>query len=275
VAGPGGFAGGPGGDLNFPAKAGFGPASGQPAPQPITARGGGFGGNSFLVPLFGGSGGGGGVGAAAGSWGAGGGAGGGAILIASTVGIIVNGTIRADGGAGVNSTNCTLASGGGGGGAIRLAAPVISGNGVFSAAGGVGGSCGGAGGGGRVRLEAFENRYAGTSQFTQGAPVATHVTTTGPTLRVLSVAGHPVSSTPTGSFTLPDVQIDASAAVPVVIEALNVPTGTIVELHLYSDTGVDQVVQSPPLTGSAAQSSATAMVVFAPGFTRGFPRAVW
>ena len=111
-----------------------------------------------------------------GTWGAGGGAGGGALLIASTVGIIVNGTIRADGGPGINHANCALASGGGGGGAIRLAAPVISGSGVLSVAGGVVGACGGTGSAGRVRLEAFENRYAGPSQFTKAAPMSTHVT---------------------------------------------------------------------------------------------------
>lgn len=115
----GGFAGGPAARSNSPAQAGGGPGGGQ-VHSLAHGSGGGAGyvgpggnglaggtpagsgrayGNAFLLPLIGGSGGaGGGVNGSA--YGTGGGAGGGAILIASSDRILVNGTIRANGGNG-------------------------------------------------------------------------------------------------------------------------------------------------------------------------------
>jgi len=269
VPGPGGFGGGIGGNSTSPAQAGNGPAGGQVGPL----RAGGFSGNTFLVPLVGGSGGAGITVANTTSWGSGGGAGGGAILIASSVGISVNGAIRADGGVAVDP-GCG-AGGGGGGGAIRLAAPVISGSGAFSVAGGFA-QCGASGSAGRVRVETFDYRFTGSGVVTQGAPAALFVPTTVPAfVRVTSIAGKPVSSTPSGSFTLPDVQINEGVATLVTIEAHQVPQGTAVELHLFSDNGADQVVISPGLTGTLESSATTVSVTFPPGFTRGYPRAVW
>lgn len=285
IPGPGGFGGGIGGNTTSPAQSGNGPLGGVPGGSPANVstpqRGGGFSGNSFLVPLVGGSGGAGGIVTGTTRWGSGGGAGGGAILIASSVGISLSGTIRADGGTTFyNGELCTMVGGGGGGGAIRLAAATISGSGAISAAGGSGGNnnagCLLNGAAGRVRLEACDNRFAGTGTVTQGAPAALFVPTTAPPLvRVTSIAGKAVSPTPSGTFTMPDVQINEGAATLVTIESHQVPEGTIVELHLFSDNGADQIVLCPPLSGSLENASTTVAVTFPPGFTRGYPRAVW
>jgi hypothetical protein len=110
VPGPGGFAGGIGaGFPNLPPQAGFGPGGGcagggsaghatsvDQTQTPCTDPTGGLSyGNTFLLPLIGGSGGG---GLHSGNGGAGGGAGGGAIMMANTVSNRVNGPITANGG---------------------------------------------------------------------------------------------------------------------------------------------------------------------------------
>jgi hypothetical protein len=92
---------------------------------------------------------------------------------------------------------------------------------------------------------------------------------------VVSVGGKPVPLSPTGTFSAPDVQINATGATSVVIEARQVPPGTQVELHLFSENGNDQVVLSPPLNGTMDTSTTTIQVTFPAGFTRGYPRAVW
>jgi len=92
---------------------------------------------------------------------------------------------------------------------------------------------------------------------------------------VTSVAGEPVPTNPTGSFELPDVSIDEGSATIVEIEAHYIPPGTVVQIHLFSLEAPDQVVDSTPLAGTLETSTATASVVFPPGFTRGYPRAVW
>lgn len=93
---------------------------------------------------------------------------------------------------------------------------------------------------------------------------------------VTDAAGtHPVSSTPTGSFTIPDVTINDASPVSVEIGARNIPLGTVVQLHLFSDTGATEVVDSTPLAGTLEQSMATVNVTIPSGFSRGFVRATW
>jgi hypothetical protein len=84
-----------------------------------------------------------------------------------------------------------------------------------------------------------------------------------------------VPQTPSGTFTLPDVQINETGATLVTIESHQVPLGTTVELHLFSENGADQVIVSPPLSGTFENGTTTVSVTFPPGFTRGYPRAVW
>jgi hypothetical protein len=135
-----------------------------------------------------------------------------------------------------------------------------------------------AGAPGRIRLEAFQHAFTGTTDPTprRATPYAVFLPSTPPpSLRVTSVAGIPVAANPTGSFTMPDVTINSAVAVPVVIEAHNIPPGTIVQLHLFSDNGPDQIIDSPPLAGTLATSAATASAVLPPGFSHGFVRATW
>ena len=209
----------------------------------------------------------------------GGGAGGGALLIASTASITITGTIKANGGNTV-SKPCGFGSGGGGpgsGGAIRLVASVIDGTGSVTA---IGGTLSGNrfSSDGRIRLEAFQQNFTGTTDPTRvlASPFALFLPTTpAPSVRVTHVDGQPVPPYPTGSFTVPDVAINKSAAVTVQIAASNIPPGTVVKLYISSENAPDQTIDSLPLAGTLATSTATASVVLPPGFSRGFVRATW
>jgi hypothetical protein len=269
--GAGGYAGGVGGGRStigtvLAPQPGSGPgggAAGNPAVNQGNAAAGTFTSNTFLVPLVGGSGGGGGnspfndrpIGA-------GGGAGGGAILIASSTSIAITGLIRANGGAAAGE-----GSGGGGpgaGGAIRLTAPSISGTGTLQAA--------------RVRLETAN--YQGPTNISQPFTVTStpnlFLPTTPPgSLRITSIGGASVPVNPTGSFTVPDVNINSTSAVSVVVEAHNIPVGTVVNLQFFDDGGADFSVNTLPLSGTLATSTATASVTFPPGFSRGYAKATW
>lgn len=282
IPGAGGYPGGMGG-LNSSPQSGTGPGRGG---AQNGAHGGGGGhdgnggggslggpsyGNPFLTPLLGGSGGGGGA-----TIGGGGGAGGGAILIASSVSIAVNGSVVANAGSGGPSGSAGGGTGGGGsGGAIHLLAPTISGSGMLRA-GGAGGINNGAPG--RIRVEAVQQLFTGSSSPTQVratpfnralAPAAF------PSIRVVSVDGVPVTTDSTGNFTVPDVTINKGTAATVLVEARNIPLGTVAEIRLMSEGGTDQIVQTSPLAGTSATSTATASITFPPGFSRGFVRAAW
>jgi hypothetical protein len=79
---------------------------------------------------------------------------------------------------------------------------------------------------------------------------------------------------------MPDFIINATTAVPVVIEARNIPLGTIVKLHLFTENAPDQIVDSTPLAIPPDSTTpgllrATASAVLQPGFSRGFVRATW
>ena len=286
IPGAGGFGGGFGAFGSAPPQVGNGPGGGLLALRGDHAGGsaghattsncgdilGPSYGNAFIVPLVGGSGG------AGAHSGAGGGAGGGAILIASSVSITVNGVIEVKGGKPGNlGIPGQVTGGAGSGGSIRLIAPTLGGTGTLNALGalGFGGLCGSHG---RIRMEGFQHALSinlpsgGHRSFPNALSIPT---TPPPSVRVLSIAGVALPSNPTGSFELPDVNIDASAATPVIIEGRFVPVGTIVRLHLVSEDGADQTVDSAPLAGTLALSSATASVVFPRGLTRGFARAVW
>ena len=281
IPGAGGFSGGIGGNnsSSTPPQPGNGPNGGNIGPPNGSGSGssGGFSGNQFLVPLVGGSGGGGNGSSDSNQWGAGGGAGGGALFVASSTSITVNGVIAANGGAG----SCEGRGGNGAGGAIRLMAITLNGTGTLSARGGSNG-CVSGGGAGRIRLEAFQHNFTGSfngissNNISRSSPAQTFVPATPPPLaRVVSIAGVPVPSNPNGTFETPDVTFNDGAAVNVAIEARFVPPGTIVKVHVFSENGADQIVNTTPLQGTLAQSTATASIVFPTGFSRGFVRAVW
>ena len=74
---------------------------------------------------------------------------------------------------------------------------------------------------------------------------------------------------------MPDVTINQTVAVPVVIEASNVPLGVVVQVYVISEAAPDQVVDSRPLEGTKQKSTASANVKIPPGFSRGYVRAAW
>ncbi len=302
--GPGGYAGGVGSTPTSAAQAGTGPGRGGTSngtgiclsfgtPRP-DRQGGGAGhagtggslwfvtgapgaayGNTLLIPLRGGSGGGGGNG----GFGGGGGGGGGALRIVSSTSIIVSGTIAADGGNGGSGSGdgCTLGNGGGGsGGGIHLISPMVSGAGNISARGGRGPTVN-PGSAGRIRIDAYQQKFTGNATPTAslGTPYNVPLPADVPSIRVVSVDGKAVSSTPTGGFTMPDVIINQTVPVRMVIEASNVPLGVKVKVYIISEAEGDKEVDSSPLDGTRQKSTATADVKFPPGFSRGYVRATW
>jgi hypothetical protein len=290
VPGPGGFGGGVGAYENVSAQRGNGPGGGGLSSRSDSYDGGGAGhattgasgtnnggapyGNDFLLPLVGGSGGGG-YGHANGK-GGGGGAGGGALLLASSISITVTGAIHANGGEGGSSTIGFL-GGAGSGGSIRLVAPTIAGTGTLSAQGGGVSRAFLRASDGRIRLEAFQHTFTGTINPVprRATPFAVFLPASQPSVRVVSIAGTNLPVVPTGSFATPDVTINSASAVTLNIEARNIPVGTVIKLHMYSENNADQIVDSTPLAGTFAQSIATASVTVPSGFSRMYVRATW
>ena len=283
--GAGGYAGGLGGNTaSVSATAGQGPAGGAAGASQYPYRGtnGSFTGNAFLVPLIGGSGGGGSTGYCcyggqpAGQYGDAGGAGGGAILIASSTSINMGGLINAKGGTGGTGGGI---GGAGAGGAVHLVAPSISGNGgIYVNANTSNGSTGSGTQNGRIRVETAN--YTGNIGFVgpytiTATPNLYLPTLSGGTIKAISVNGVSLPASPTGSFVTPDVSINTSNSVPIVIQASNIPVGTAVTLQITSDQGSDMIVTCPALSGTLASSTTTASVVFPAGFSRGIITASW
>lgn len=284
--GAGGYPGGTGWRSDTqPALNGFGPGGGAAGlggimGNPRLANGGTFTGNPYLVPLIGGSGGGGNgrnfVNDSTPN-GAGGGGGGGAILIASNSSIALGGSvnglaIRASGGRGV------VYSGGGSGGAVRLMAPVLSGNGRIDVSGGLYPGNTVSGGTGLARLEAFDQTgFTGTvsGQSISSVPYDTYLTSAISAVRIVSIGGVAVPATTTGSFSLPDVSINSTAAVPIVIECKQVPLNAAISLSLLPETGPAQTITFPALTGTVGSSTSTANFTFPTGLNVGLLRAAF
>lgn len=206
-------------------------------------------------------------------------------MIASSVSISGTGSVRATGGAQVcaQNNNC---SGRGAGGAVRLVAPAVTITGSLNANAGAlptgNDDCGSTPvasltPSGTVRVEAFQIGALNVSGTLYTAtPFGLFVSSTGiATLRVVSVGGSLVATSPTGTFTIPDVTVNSNAALAVAIEAANVPTGTIVTLTIFSENGPDQTIQSTPLIGNLAASTATANVTLPSGFSKGFVKATF
>lgn len=271
VPGPGGYAGGYPAIGSNPPGPGSGPNGGV-TPTLVCgsnyAQSGGTSANQFLVPLVGGSGGGG-IGSNAG------GAGGGSILVASSVSITGTGSMNASGGAGLN--NAGALSGSGAGGGIRLVAPVVSISGHLNASAGLGFHPCQGGSNGVVRIEAFSiGSINASGSYYTATPFGLFVSPAGtPAVTVISVGGNPVATSPTGTFIVPDVTVNSSTALPFVVQAANVPVGTVVTLVIFSENGPDQTILSPPLAGTLASSTAIANVTLPPGFSKGFVKATF
>lgn len=278
-AGPGGFRGGNGGSTGNDPTGGQGPGGGMAAvtvgyyggnasyattgetnancAPPCQASPGQTYGNRFLVPLLGGSGGGG-----ARDPGARGGNGGGAILIAASGAITLNGNIESRGGGGEVRPNGV--GGGGSGGAVRLVARMLEGRGIIDTRGGLTPWAGSSAGSGRVRLDALDDAFAGAilGALTRGfQPVIFPTAGQGASLTVMSVAGVPVTPSPTGQLATPDVVLAAQQLNPiaVVVRCLNVPLNTAITVSV-------KPAHSPPVsalgynTGTLAESTATVLI---------------
>jgi hypothetical protein len=282
-AGAGGFPGGMGGnaaDSTSPAGDGPGGGAGITSGNVFNYNNNGkgaFTGTSSLVPLIGGSGGAGGfVFGNPAYMGAGGGSGGGAILIASSTSMTVSGTINATGGATgtVTNGNCNGCGGSGSGGAIHLVANTLAGSGTLNTGGG-----GSFTNNGVVRLEAYSTtaNFSITGTSSSASPGTLILPTQAqPSISVVSVASASLPASPTASVTTPDATINSTTAVTITIQAANIPVGTVVTLHLYTDNnGTDQTVQTTPLAGTFASSTATANVTFPSGYSMNYVKATW
>jgi hypothetical protein len=273
--GSGGYEGGVGGRIQstpaIPAQPGSGPGGGAAGTTTVgTGINATFAGtNIYLVPLVGGSGGGGAYQPSTEIIGPGGGGGGGAILIASSTSINITGTIEANGGS--EGITDSVGAGGGSGGAVHLIAPTVNGGGTVEAYGQDGAA------NGAIRIEAgtYPNSLSLTPPYTVASTPNLYLPSSSPgAITVVSVNGVSLPATPTGSFVTPDVSINSTAAVPVVINATNIPVGTPLTLQFFSDNGTDFTVPAA-LTGTLAQSTTTVQVTFPPGFTRGYVTASW
>jgi hypothetical protein len=240
------------GDSRAPSLAGAGGYPGGAAGRP-GYRPEGFTPNAFLVPLVGGFGGKGGETQS-------GGGGGGALLIASSTSITLSGAITANGG---NSFDGT----GGDGGAIRLIAPLIDGStGLLSAKGGHPNGIDG-----RVRFEAFDNRFSGSlneTPFAQGKPFGLFLPPNhSPSVRLVTSDGKAVS--------LPDLTINQTAPANIALEARFVPTGTVLSIECVPKDGSPVIVTTTPLTGTFELSYATASVSFPSGQSHCLVNGSW
>lgn len=288
--GAGGYPGGIGtyNPLGSLSQSGMGPGGGLPANNSNRAGGESAGhltfglcnsteglpyGNNYLVPLIGGSGGGGGYGRYDQFYqdGGGGGGGGGAILIASSVSISLNGTIQANAGRGGSS----IGPGGiGSGGSIRLSSPRIEGNGAIEAQGG--GGCNGSPG--RIRLEAFEQKFLGAIQggLTLASPYELYLPTTPPSsVKVVKIDNAQVKAIPTNQFTTPDATINSSGVSTITIEARYVPLGSRLTLVLIPENATDQELTSTPLVGTLELSTATVTATIPSGYSRMYVYSKW
>ena len=240
--GPGGFYGG------APFQDGFGPGAGGMS-GPLN---GSWIGPLSLVPIIGGSGS---ASVASGDHNYGyctqstGGGGGGAIVIASSVSLSVaaNGDIRANPGG--FACGPTGASATGGAGAIRLVSNSLNVGGGLSAA--------------VVRLEAPLGALTYTGSGTP--PVLSTINpvivpSNPPALNIISIGGYPVPSYSGSSFTTIDVLLPSQLTdpIPVVVQATNVPVGSLVSIAFSGSSGATST--SASLAGTTASSTATVYV---------------
>jgi hypothetical protein len=271
--GPGGYPGGVGGSAPgtpTPPMQGSGPGGGAPGSPGVAASNGTFTGSTYLIPLLGGSGGGGGgspTSCGAPTYAGGGGAGGGAIVIASSVSITLSSTLGTDGiFANSGAGGCT--AGHGSGGAIRLVAPVISGATEVQTDQ--------VGPPGLIRVEAFQRSLGcctrGPIVFSLPFRVLTPATQSQPSIQVTTINGVPVNANP---FSFPDLTINASSPVTVIVAAQNIPVGTVPKILVYSEFGPDQTVACSALQGTLLASTCSASITFPTGGTRGFVKANW
>jgi hypothetical protein len=148
---------------------------------------------------------------------------------------------------------------GGSGGSIRLIANKISGPAQINVNGSsYGGSVG------FFRVEAFDQTqflpsYQDYSQGLPGPVILPNL----PTLTISSVGGVNAPANPAAAFRAnPDIIVPTSVSNPVTvnIQATNIPVGTVVQIMQTSDVNERTIINSSPLAGTNASSTATATV---------------
>jgi len=257
-----GIGGGGGGGYGTPGANGQNASPGNSGPAYGTTN---------ILPMLGGSGGSGGTSDTdVGPTGGGGGGGGGALLIASSAGIDVQGSILAKGGKGGNGLGSSASSGGGGsGGAIRLMAEILSGNGSLDAGGGAGGSAfgrnGGVGGLGRIRLEAVTFSFAGsTTGVVNNGGIGAVFLPSPPSVLITAIGGGAVTNMPTGNIGGTDIVLNSPGTITIDLVAANVPVGTSIAVTAKPETDGITIgpVLSPGLSGTFDASSTTVDLTF-------------
>lgn len=225
-------------------------------------------GNSNVSLLIGGSGGGGRSADLATSDYGGGGGGGGTLIASSTIIRFEGGAIYARGGDGLRLGCCFYTSGAGAGGAIRLIANTIQGSPDVSVIGGCstipGDLCGSRGSVGFIRAEAFDLTQftPANNDFSRGLP-SPAILPNLPSLRIAAVGGVTAPLNPVASLTAnPDIVVPTTVSNPVTvsIQASNIPLGTVVQVTQITDANTQATVNSTPLAGTIANSTATASV---------------
>ncbi|HWB02789.1 MAG TPA: hypothetical protein VG796_07165 [Verrucomicrobiales bacterium] len=285
AGGPGGYRGGNGligPGVTLP-QAGFGPGGGKVTSDTGYAGGNGsYGtegqnsvwnlagqypsgdvyGNSFLLPLDGGSG-----GSGSSYNGAGGSGGGGAILVVVSGQLTLSGGIDATGGGSLGAHG-----GGGSGGAIRLVATTLAGNGSLDTHGGLASNGGAFGsptynqaGSGRVRIDAFSDAFTGgiTGVVTRGAqPIIFLPENQSARLAIQSVAGVSVATSPSGKLQTPDVIIPATQQnpIPIVVRCTNIPLNTEIIIDVKPAHGATARGVALNTAGTQSLSTATILV---------------
>lgn len=207
-------------------SSGGGGGAANSAPAGSGGAGGGTYGNDRILPLIGGSGGGAG-GSTTGRVGGGGGGGAGGIIIASSGTITINGSVTANGGSG----------------------------GTYD-----GWCSGGGGGNGRIRIEAWSNKFSGSFNPLYSSGYAYSVLPDNvPGLIITSIGGIDVPAVPSGAFSTPDVMLPSNTKNPVtiVVSGVNIPAGTTVTVKSTPAYGT---VNTATSTLSGTDTSSTASV---------------
>ncbi len=276
--GPGGFRGGTGRyAAGVGRSSGFGPGGGVYGPaNNYYGAGGSYGslgdygsttyGNPSLLPLIGGAGGAGHPGDARG-----GGAGGGAILIASSGGLAISGTVRANGGGSGSG------AGGGSGGGIRLVASSLGGNGVVQCLGGSGTYSGGLG---RIRIERVTNNAnlqvnpdPSVVPLQAGATPLIWLPTDGPIATIVSIGGVRAPADPRASFGTygADVTLPQASPTQVVIATTNAESASTVKVRVSLRANGDSTETTAILTATNSTNPLvllwTASVPAYPGYS--------
>lgn len=129
---------------------------------------------------------------------------------------------------------------------------------------------------GRIRFDA--TNIVGVSTFGPNPTIGPLQNVPLPTttnLRIISVNGVAAPAFPQGGFLVPDLSLNTTATVPIVVQATNIPVNSPITIQLTTEEGADILTTPVNLTGSLSSSTATINVALPPGVTRLFARATW